>query len=149
MYTIEEYDCQKTKVLKYILYKKRTEKEIKNKFGNSIKEELLEDIVEELKKNKYIDDNNYIKRAVDEYINLNTLSIKEIKYKLYSKGINSGLIEDFIYNNLEKMEEYELQSARKIVLKKQSLMETDQIKAFLNKKGYKIETIKVALGDEK
>ncbi len=149
MYTIEEYDYQKTKMLKYILYKKRTEKEIRNKFGNSVKEELLEDILEELKKNKYIDDNNYIKRAVDEYINLNTLSIKEIKYKLYSKGINYDLIEDFIYNNLERMEEYELQSARKIVLKKQNLMETDEIKAFLNKKGYKIETIKVALGDEK
>ena len=145
MYTIEEYDYQKTKMLKYILYKKRTEKEIRNKFGNSVKEELLEDILEELKKNKYIDDNNYIKRAVDEYINLNTLSIKEIKYKLYSKGINYDLIEDFIYNNLERMEEYELQSARKIVLKKQNLMETDEIKAFLNKKGYKIETIKVAL----
>ena len=79
MYGIEEFDKQKTKVLKYIIYKKRTEKEIRNKFSNSIQEDLLEDMKEDLKENKYIDDSSYIKRAVDEYINLNTLSIKEIK----------------------------------------------------------------------
>ncbi len=148
MYGIEEFDKQKTKVLKYIIYKKRTEKEIRNKFSNSIQEDLLEDIIEDLKENKYIDDSSYIKRAVDEYINLNTLSIKEIKYKLYSKGLDNDTIEDYIYNNLEKMEEYELESAKKIVLKKQSLMEKDEIKAFLNRKGYKQESIKAALGDE-
>ena len=32
MYTIEEYDKEKSKVLKYVLYKKRTKQEIKNKF---------------------------------------------------------------------------------------------------------------------
>ena len=148
MYGIEEFDKQKTKVLKYIIYKKRTEKEIRNKFSNSIQEDLLEDIIEDLKENKYIDDSSYIKRAVDEYINLNTLSIKEIKYKLYSKGLDNDTIEDYIYNNLEKMEEYELESDKKIVLKKQSLMEKDEIKAFLNRKGYKQESIKAALGDE-
>ena len=44
MYTIEEFDEQKTKVLKYILYKRRSENEIRNKFSSVIKEELLEDI---------------------------------------------------------------------------------------------------------
>ena len=33
MYSIEEFDEAKTKVLKYILYKRRTESEIKNKFS--------------------------------------------------------------------------------------------------------------------
>ena len=32
MYTVEEFDKEKTKVLKYILYKKRSEREIRNKF---------------------------------------------------------------------------------------------------------------------
>ena len=32
-YTIEEFDNMKTKVLKYILYKKITEQEIRQKFG--------------------------------------------------------------------------------------------------------------------
>ena len=45
MYSIEEFDREKTKVLKYILYKKRTEQEIKNKFCQTIEENLLEDII--------------------------------------------------------------------------------------------------------
>ena len=50
MYTIEEFDKQKTKVLKYIIYKKRSEQEIKSKFAKTIEEDMLEDIIEYLKK---------------------------------------------------------------------------------------------------
>ena len=46
---LEEYDKLKTKVLKYILYKKRTEKEIMQKFSFCIEEEILEDIIDDLK----------------------------------------------------------------------------------------------------
>ena len=49
MYTPEDFDIEKTRVLKYILYKKRTEQEIRNKFAQSIEENLLEDIIEYLK----------------------------------------------------------------------------------------------------
>jgi len=44
VYSIEEFDREKTKVLKYVLYKKRTEKEIRQKFSSSIDENLLEDV---------------------------------------------------------------------------------------------------------
>ena len=45
MYTIEEFDREKTKVIKYVLYKKRTEKEIKAKFKAQIEENMLEEEV--------------------------------------------------------------------------------------------------------
>ena len=48
MYSKEEFDKEKTKVLKYILYKKRSEYEIRNKFSKSIEENLLDDIIEYL-----------------------------------------------------------------------------------------------------
>ena len=89
MYTIEEYDKQKSRVLKYVLYKKRSKQEVKNKFYNDIEENMLEDIICELEENGYINDNNYIERAVNEFIALNNLSIKEIKYKLIEKLISS------------------------------------------------------------
>ena len=54
MYTIEEFDKEKTRVLKYIMYKKRTEQEIKNKFSKTIQENLLEDIIQYLKEAEYI-----------------------------------------------------------------------------------------------
>ena len=56
MYSKEELDKAKTKILKYILYKKRTENEVRNKFKNEYTEELLEDVIEYLKEAKYIDD---------------------------------------------------------------------------------------------
>ena len=46
MYTIEEYDNAKSKVLKYILYKKRSKQEVKNKFYNSIEEEMLKYVIQ-------------------------------------------------------------------------------------------------------
>ena len=56
MYTIEEFDNAKTKVLKYILYKKRSEQEVKQKFSNVMEEELLEDVIDYLKEANYIND---------------------------------------------------------------------------------------------
>lgn len=144
---LEEYDKLKSKVLKYILYKKRTEKEVIQKFESSIEEEILEDIIEELKESGYIDDNNYVQRAIAEYIALKNLSIKEIKYKLFAKGLNSDIIDEYISNHNEELMDYEIQSVKNIFYKKQSSMEKEEIKQFLIKKGYQMENIKEALSE--
>ena len=144
MYTVEEFDKLKTKILKYIMYKKRTEQEIRRKFSEE-DSEMLEDAIEHLKEIGYINDQNYIERAVSEYINLNNLSIKELKYKLQAKGIQADTIEDYIYNNSDKLEEYEINSARNIIIKKQNAMEEQQLIQFLLKKGYKMDFIKEAI----
>ncbi len=148
MYSLEEfekYDKMKSKVLKYVLYKKRTEQEVRKKFSKELEENVLDDIIEELKENLYINDYNYIERAVNEFVNLKNLSIKEIKYKLYSKGIKNSLIDEYIYNNIDFLEEYEQKSAYKITYKKRNIMEDDEIKVYLLKKGYTDECIKKAL----
>lgn len=145
----EKFDKIKSKVLKYVLYKKRSEQEVRQKFSKELEENILNDIIEELKENSYIDDYNYIERTVNEYINLKSLSIKEIKYKLYSKGIKSNLIDDYIYNNIDILEEYEEKSAYKTILKKSNSMEEEDIKLLLLKKGYKEENIKSAFDEFK
>ena len=145
MYSIEEYDTQKTKVLKYALYKKRTIREIKTKFRSVINEEMLEDILQELEANGYIGDEMYIKKAVNEYIALKNLSIKELKYKLSSKGIQNTLIEEYISENIEELEKYERKSAENITIKRAVNMDENDIRAYLMKKGYKEENIKEAI----
>ena len=145
---IIEYDKNKTKILKYIMYKKRTENEIIQKFSNAIEKDMLEDIIEELEENGYINDKLYIQKAVIEYISLQNLSIKEIEYKLYSKGISNDIIEKYFSSIIEQLEEYELQSAKNIILKKQQTMSEDEIKMFLRKKGYNQDTIKQAFSDD-
>lgn len=145
MYTIEEFYKEKTKVLKYILYKKRTEQEVRNKFEKSIEQNLLEDIIEYLKEANYINDKEYIEKTINNFIALKNLSIKEIKYKLITKGIKKEDIEDYIYENNEELENYEIKSAENIIYKKQLLMEIEEIKQFLLKKGYKLENINKAI----
>lgn len=145
MYTIEEFDKEKTKILKYILYKKRTENEVRTKFSGTIDDNLLEDIIEYLKQAKYINDKEYIRKTVNNFIALKNLSIKELKYKLLSKGLDKNDIEDYIYENREELEEYELKSASNILYKKATSMEQEEIKQYLLKKGYKIENINKAI----
>jgi regulatory protein len=141
MNSIEEYDVLKTKVLKYVLFKKRTEREVRQKFSENAGN-LLEDVIEYLKQEKYIDDENYIVRSVNEYINLKNLSLKELKYKLLTKGISKDLIENYIFNNREDLLEYEFKSATNILVKKENLLPKEEIINYLRKKGYLEETIK-------
>ncbi len=144
---VAEYDKLKTKVLKYIIYKKRTEKEVRNKFSSTIDEELLDDIIEELKEIGYINDNNYIVRAVEEFKALKNMSIKEVRYKLLSKGLNNDIIEDYISDNRDELDEYEVKSIINIFNKKSGMMEEEEIKNFLLKKGYSMDNIKEALSE--
>lgn len=148
MYTIEEFDKEKTKVLKYIIYKKRTEQEIRKKFNNSIDENMLEDIIAYLKEAQYINDNEYIEKTIHNFTILKNLSIKELQHKLLAKGLNRNDIEDYFYENREELEEYEIKSANNILSKKLMAMEPQEIKQYLVKKGYKMENIQKAMEEE-
>ncbi len=143
---VEEFDKLKTKVLKYILFKKRTEQEVRQKFKED-SGELLDDVIEELKELDYINDEFYVQRAVNEFRNLKNMSIKEIEYKLMTKGVKKDIINNYIYSNKEDLLEYELNSAKKIFIKKQNLLEPEEIINYLKKKGYLQETIKIAQED--
>ena len=141
---IEEFDKLKTKILKYIMYKKRTEKEVIQKFSSSVDQDLLEDVIEHLKEIGYINDESYIERAVNEFMAINTLSIREMKNKLYAKGISSDIIDWYFEKNEDEIVEYELRCTKKIILKKQPQMEREEIEQFLYRKGYSLEITKEA-----
>ena len=144
-YTIEEFDRAKTKIMNYIMYKKRTEYEVKNKFSKTLEENLLHDIIEYVKEAGYLSDTMYIERPIAEYKALNNLSRKEISYKLYSKGISKNLIEDYFSEHQEELYDYEIQSAKNILDKKSTSMETEDIKNYLRRKGYRENSIKEAI----
>lgn len=135
---LKEFDAQKTKVFKYIMYKKRTEQEVRKKFKGQIEEQMLDEIIEYLKEAKYLDDYEFIEKQVREYMNLKTLSIKEIKYKLLSKGLDRKLIEKYIDSNYEELDEYEKECIEKIKTKKSDQTE-EEIRQYLYRKGYKID----------
>ena len=148
MYNIEEFDSAKTKVLKYILYKKRSEGEIRKKFATTFDEDLLEDVIEYLKEADYINDKEYIRKTINNFMTLKNLSIRELKVKLLTKGLDKNDIEDYFYENREELEDYEKKSAENIFYKKSSSLEEQEIKQYLLKKGYKMDNINKALEEE-
>ncbi len=141
---LEEYDKNKTKVLKYVIYKKRSENEIRKKFEKDIDSDMLEEIMLELKENGYISDSQYIERSVNEFIALRNLSLKQIKYKLLSKGINTNLIDEYFYNNKDELTEYEISSASNIIIKRNDCSNEEIIQILL-KKGFEYDNVKEAL----
>ena len=121
---LKRKDEAKTRIMKYITYKKRTEQEVRKKFKNEIDEQLLDEIIE------------YLKEA--NYMLLKTLSIRELKYKLLEKGLDKKLVEKYIEDNREELEEYEKKCIEKIRRKKAGNMEEEKINQYLFRKGYPI-----------
>lgn len=136
---LKQFDEQKTKVFKYITYKKRTEQEVRNKFRGQIEEQMLDEIIDYLKDAKYLDDYEFIEKQVREYMNLKTMSITEMKYKLAAKGLDRKLIEKYIDNNYEELREYEERCIEKIKNKKAGTMEEQELQQYLYRKGYKCD----------
>ena len=137
---IEEFDKLKTQVLKYVLYKKRSEAEIRQKFSKNAGK-MLDNVVQYLQDNNYINDDEYIKKSVNEFQRLKNMSIREIEYKLLSKGLSKNKIDNYIYQNKEELIDYELQSAKNIFIKKQTILSKEEKIQYLNKKGYMSEVI--------
>ena len=107
---LKRKDEAKTRIMKYITYKKRTEQEVRKK----------------------------IQKQVNEYMMLKTLSIRELKYKLLEKGLDKKLVEKYIEDNREELEEYEKKCIEKIRRKKAGNMEEEKINQYLFRKGYPI-----------
>ena len=141
----EKIEKLRNKMLKYIVYKKRTEAEIRQKFEEE-DENMVEDAIEYFKELKYIDDSVYVERAIKEYIALRNLSIKEIAYKVCQKGVSKSLVDDYICKNKETMLEYEISSAKNII-KKKAGQEEQEIKNFLYKKGFMSESVNIAFDE--
>jgi len=139
---IEEFDKLKTKVLKYVLYKKRTENEIRQKFSEN-SGNLLDNVIEYLKQENYINDLSYIEKSINEIQRLKNLSIREVKYKLLTKGLSSKLVDEYIYEHKEEMLEIKRKSPKTILIKKANTMEIEDVYNYLRKKGYMEETIKI------
>lgn len=144
----EKVEKFKNKMLKYIVYKKRTEAEIRQKFSEE-DENMVDEAIEYFKDLNYINDEVYVERAINEFKALKNMSIKEVEYKLLQKGVKKNVVDNYICKNKETMLEYEISSAKSIILKKQGKLEEKDIKDYLYKKGYMQECINIAFDDLK
>ena len=131
------------KLMKYVVFKKRTEKEVKQKCKMlKYEDNYIEEIIEYLKENEYINDEKYIVKYIQNVIRLKNCSVNEIKIDLIKRGIDDFLIEKYLN---EELEEFEEKSAIILAKKKIKTMEKEKIKGYLLNKGFSYSNVSKAI----
>ena len=131
------------KLMKYVLFKKRTKNEVKEKCQLlKYEDDYIEEVLDYLEENNYIGDETYVQKYIANVKRLKNASINEIKMDLMKRGIESDLIEKYIDDDLL---EFELNSAIILAQKKARTSDTDKIKRFLLNKGYSYDTVTKAI----
>ena len=141
----EELNKAINQALKFLSYRQRSEKEIRDKLEDKGYEEIyVDEAVSYCKKHKYIDDRTFAESFIRDKINLNNFGSYRIKRELGVKGISDEIISDVLIEDKES--EYE--RAFEIAKKKYSTYKNiDKIKAyrrlsgFLQRKGYSFDIV--------
>lgn len=96
----------KNKAIKYLGYKARTEKEIYKKLLTEYyPSDIIEKTITFLKKYNYVNDENYARAYITEKFNIKGYGIKRLTYELKSRGIESSIIENIIYELNDEIDE--------------------------------------------
>lgn len=133
------------KIMYFVLYKKRTENEVRKKCATlNYENDYIDEILDYLKDAGYVNDEIYIKKYIEEIIKLKHMSAAQIRNDLVRRGIDSNLIENII--NDDVINDFELESAQYLVNKKyKSGDEIEKIKRFLLNKGYSYSNVSKAI----
>ena len=144
-----KYPATKKKISE-ILEKKLKNKKIFQKviFPDYIsKEELIDDIVQKLDELKIINEKHFIE-TVFHYYEQSMYSIKKIKNKLYQKGFEQSLIEEYISKRISENPDLELDILKRFILKKKlSKLESDELKKKLYKQSFSENSIYKVIRD--
>jgi len=135
------------RALKYLGYKKRTEKEIVRKLKEyEYDDEITDRVIKFLEKYKYLNDLEYAESYIRQAQRLNPKGKTDIRYKLKKLGISDDNIEKAFMN--EEFEE--LDETMKVLEKKLNgkssinLRENKKIQEFLLRRGFSYGIIKEA-----
>jgi len=94
--------------------------ELKRKLWNKeYEQKLIDEVIEDLKKNGYMDDKEFIREFVAEKIKSKNWSIKKIKAELFKRGVASKLIDEMLLGHFI---ESDFESAIKLAKKKYEIL---------------------------
>lgn len=134
-------EIAKEKALKYLLYKARSEKEMR-RFLEKQKctPEEIEEIIDYLYHFQYLDDANYAGMFVRDKIRFAPCGSIKLRYELSEKGIDEAFIEEALAENLPFSEEVLL--AEQILERKNRTADDPQkIRRYLYGKGFPVDVI--------
>jgi len=139
------YEEAKTKAFNYISVGYKTEKEVKDKlFSKEYSEEVVDKVIELLKKYDYVNDVTYAKKFIEYRTNVKKQGEFKIKHDLKLKGVSNDIIS-------EVFEEFESDTNDTIVAliekkakgeKEFDFKEKQRITGFLLRKGFSYDEIK-------
>lgn len=93
----DEFEKAREKALSYILFKKRTGFEVRRKLERSGFEEAeINKVINHYLKLKYIDDEAFTEKFIDEWKRLKCESVNKLRLTLKKKGISNDLISKYI-----------------------------------------------------
>lgn len=111
-------------------------------------QKLIDEVIKDLKKNDYLNDENFIREFVAEKIKTKSWSNKKVKTELLKRGIESKLIDEMMKGQASNSE---LENAMKLARKKydqlikkkfESKDLRNKLSAFLFSKGFEYDLIK-------
>ncbi|MEG2348262.1 MAG: regulatory protein RecX [Clostridia bacterium] len=128
------FELAKEKAVKYLVVAKKTEFEVRKKLLKSgFEEKIIEEVLEYLKKIKYIDDEDYVDAYIRQCMRLLNYSIYEIKQKLLQKGIKKCIIEKKL--EILKNNGYESDLVKKLINGKCKNMDELKKKQYIYRRG--------------
>ncbi len=134
------------KLMKYVVFKRRTEKEVRQKCERlEYTEEYIDEVIEYLSENKYIDDVIYVEKHIKNIMALKNSSVYEMRVDLLKRGVPQEYIDAYMNTHMEELNDFENESARKLAIKKSKSMEIEKIKRHLMGKGYSYANIADAI----
>lgn len=125
--------------LRFLSYRQRSEKEIRDKLKEKdFEEEFIDNTIVYLKENDLIDDLAFAKAFVKDKIHLNKHGPRKIRYDLYLKGISDSIIDKAL-----EQDDTEYERALELAKKKMYSYRNDDRNAqyrklggFLQRRGY-------------
>ena len=150
----DEFGFGKKVAYSFLSYKQRSRNEIVKKLKQKkVSDNTIDEVIELLLKQKYIDDKTYAKNYIDDKINSKPIGKRLAKLKLFEKGIDKELIEETL--NESYTEETETELAVRLLSKYEKKLKSDdplerKSKCFryLLSKGFDYETIRRAINND-
>ena len=133
------------KLMKYVLFKKRTVQEVRNKCKlMGYTEEYIDEIIAYLEESEYLDDEVYVMKYILNTIKLKKKSSQEIKFDLLRRGVNQNTVDKYI--NTDELRKFEQKSAIELAKKKyKECGDILKVKRYLSGKGYSTVCINKAI----
>lgn len=141
------YTKAKDKAYKFLGYKARSEKEVRDKLTKeNYPQEIIDRIIELFKHYNYINDENYTKAYINNRIKFKPQAKRMLKYELAQKGIDSDTIENIIDSSNIDETDIAINLLQKRLKNKKDIeqKEKQRIYNYMLRRGFDYETINKA-----